>query len=85
MSEECSLKSGRGRWILAAAILASGSAFLMGTVVTVALPTIQTHFATGLNDLQWVVNSQLLVLASLLLIGGSLGDLYGRKRIFMLG
>ena len=82
---QCSLRSRQGRWILTATLLASGTAFLMGTAVVVALPVIQAEFATSISGIQWVVNAHLLSLASLLLIGGSLGDKFGRKRIFMAG
>jgi EmrB/QacA subfamily drug resistance transporter len=57
----------------------------MGTAVIVALPTIQIHFSTTITGIQWVVNAHLLSLAALLLIGGSLGDHFGRKRIFISG
>ncbi len=83
--ERCSLRSGQGRWLLAATLITSGTVFLMGTAVTIALPTIQSYFQTNVTGIQWVVNAQLLPLAALLLIGGSLGDRYGRKRIFMVG
>jgi EmrB/QacA subfamily drug resistance transporter len=81
----CTLRSRTGRWILLATLLASSTAFLMGTAVSVALPTIQSHFNTGITGIQWVVNAQLLALASFLLIGGSLGDHLGRKRVFIAG
>jgi EmrB/QacA subfamily drug resistance transporter len=81
----CSLRSASGRWILLATLLASSTAFLMGTAVSVALPTIQSHFNTSITGIQWVVNAQLLALASLLLVGGSLGDHLGRKRVFLSG
>ncbi len=68
-----------------ATLLASGTAFLMGTAVTVALPTIQLNFGASISGIQWVINSHLLSLGAFLLIGGSLGDRYGRKRIFILG
>ncbi len=80
-----SLGSARGRGILAATILASGAAFLLGSAVNVALPTIQSSFHSELSVLQWVVNAQLLTLAALLPIGGSLGDRFGRKRVFLIG
>jgi MFS family permease len=83
MIDGCSLSSTRGRWILFATILASSAAFLLGTAVLVALPTIQSYFGASITDIQWVVNAYLLTLAALLLIGGSLGDRYGRKRVFI--
>ena len=75
----------RKRLTLAACILGSGIALLDGTVVNVALPTIQHDLGGGLAAQQWVVNAYLLTLGSLILIGGSLGDLYGERRIFALG
>src|SRR5947209_20215393 len=70
---------------LVACILGSGIALLDGTVVNVALPTIQRALGGGLAAQQWVVNGYLLTLGSLILVGGSLGDLYGERRIFELG
>ncbi|MGA7704287.1 MAG: MFS transporter [Solirubrobacteraceae bacterium] len=75
----------RKRLTLVACILGSGIALLDGTVVNVALPTIQRDLGGGLAAQQWVVNAYLLTLGSLILIGGSLGDLYGERRIFALG
>jgi EmrB/QacA subfamily drug resistance transporter len=75
----------RKRLTLVACILGSGIALLDSTVVNVALPTIQRDLGGGLAAQQWVVNSYLLTLGSLILIGGSLGDLYGERRIFTLG
>jgi len=74
-----------GRWILAATILGSGMAFIDGTVVNVALPALQKALRANLADVQWVVESYALFLAALLLIGGSMGDLYGRRKIFAAG
>jgi EmrB/QacA subfamily drug resistance transporter len=74
-----------GPWILAATILGSSMAFIDGTVVNVALPALQSALHATLADVQWVVESYALFLAALLLIGGSLGDLYGRRKIFMAG
>jgi EmrB/QacA subfamily drug resistance transporter len=73
------------RLTLIACILGSGIALLDGTVVNVALPTIQRSLGGGLAAQQWVVNGYLLTLGSLILVGGSLGDLYGERRIFVLG
>jgi EmrB/QacA subfamily drug resistance transporter len=73
------------RLTLIACILGSGIALLDGTVVNVALPTIQRALGGGLAAQQWVVNGYLLTLGSLILIGGSLGDLYGERRVFALG
>src|ERR1700681_5010204 len=74
-----------GCWILAATILASSMAFIDGTAVNVALPALQSGLHATLADVQWLVESYALFLAALLLIGGSLGDLYGRRKIFAVG
>jgi MFS family permease len=74
-----------GRWILAATILGSSMAFIDGTVVNVALPALQSALHATLADVQWVVESYALFLATLLLVGGSLGDMYGRRKIFAAG
>jgi EmrB/QacA subfamily drug resistance transporter len=71
--------------VLAVAVLGSGLAFLDGTVVNVALPDIGRDLGASTSDLQWILNGYLLTLASLILLGGSLGDRYGRRRIFVLG
>src|SRR5580704_504186 len=73
------------RLTLAACIIGSGIALLDGTVVNVALPTIQRGLGGGLAGQQWISNAYLLTLSSLILIGGSLGDLFGERRIFALG
>src|SRR5689334_10947561 len=75
----------RGRWILAATILGSGMAFVDGTVVNVALPALQSAFGATLAGVQWVVVSYALTLAAALLAGGSLGDIYGRRKMFATG
>src|ERR671923_447276 len=75
----------RGRWVLAATILASSMAFIDGTVVNVALPALQTNLNASAFDLQWVVEAYALLLSAFLLVGGSLGDHYGRRRIFLIG
>ncbi len=77
--------SRRGRWALAAVILGSGAAFLESSVVTVALPAIGKDLDLELGGLQWVMNGYLLALSALIITGGSLGDLYGRRRVFNLG
>src|SRR3954465_10353470 len=73
------------RLTLAAAILGSGVVFLDGTVVNVALPAIREDLGTGLSDQQRIVEAYLLTLGALLLGGGSLGDLFGRRRVFVMG
>jgi EmrB/QacA subfamily drug resistance transporter len=73
------------RWVLAATILGSSLAFVDGTVVNVALPAIQRGLQATVYQAQWVVESYALLLAALLLVGGSLGDRYGRRRIFLAG
>src|SRR5579864_5751594 len=74
-----------GPWILAATILGSSMVFIDGTVVNVALPALQSALRATLADVQWVVEFYALFLAALLLVGGSLGDLYGRRKIFAAG
>src|SRR4051812_46225237 len=74
-----------GKWVLAATILGSSMAFIDGTVVNVALPALQEHFHADLSNVQWVVESYALLLAPFLLVGGSLGDHYGRRRVFLIG
>lgn len=75
----------RKRWVLAACILGSSLAFIDGTVVNVALPAIQRELGASVYQAQWVVESYALLLAALLLVGGALGDRFGRKRMFLLG
>jgi EmrB/QacA subfamily drug resistance transporter len=74
-----------GRWILVTTILGSSMAFIDGTVVSVALPAIQNNLRATATDLQWVMESYSLMLSALLLLGGSLGDRYGRRRVFAIG
>lgn len=74
-----------GRAVITAAVLGSGMAFLDGTVVNVALRTIGEDLDASLEELQWITNGYLLSLASLILIGGSLGDRFGRRRVFVVG
>src|SRR6201987_4278379 len=73
------------RWTLVASILGSSMAFVDGSVVNVALPAIQHDLGGGLGTQEWVVDSYLLTLGSLILVGGSLGDIYGELRIFGIG
>src|SRR5438067_6540847 len=75
----------RGPWILAATTLASSMAFIDGTVVNVALPALQTNLNATIVDVQWVIEAYSLLLAALLLVGGSLGDHFGRRRVFVVG
>jgi EmrB/QacA subfamily drug resistance transporter len=83
--EGIAFDSTAGRWVLAVAVLGSGLAFLDGTVVNVALPDIGRDLDASTSDLQWILNGYLLTLASLILLGGSLGDRLGRRRIFVFG
>ncbi|HJY22805.1 MAG TPA: MFS transporter, partial [Hanamia sp.] len=79
------LKSTTGKWIMASAILASAMAFIDGTASNVVLPSLQKDLEATGTDLFWLLNSYLLMLAALILPGGSLGDKLGRKKIFMIG
>ena len=90
--EEGAIRSGEapgttrgGVWVLVATILGSSMVFIDGTVVNVALPALQAGLNATVTDVQWVVESYALFLAALLLVGGSLGDLYGRRRTFTVG
>jgi EmrB/QacA subfamily drug resistance transporter len=78
-------QSGAGRWLIAVTIAGSGMAFLDSTVVNVALPKIGEDFDASTSALQWILNGYLLTLASLILLGGSLGDRLGRRRVFQFG
>jgi EmrB/QacA subfamily drug resistance transporter len=84
-SDGLAYESAAGRWVLAVAVLGSGMAFLDGTVVNVALPDIGRDLDASTAALQWILNGYLLTLASLILLGGSLSDRYGRRRIFVAG
>ncbi|HSY66184.1 MAG TPA: MFS transporter, partial [Terriglobales bacterium] len=75
----------RRTWILAATILGSSMAFIDSTVINVALPALQASFHATVVDVQWVVESYGLFLGALILVGGSFGDLFGRRLIFVLG
>jgi EmrB/QacA subfamily drug resistance transporter len=73
------------RWVLPATILGSSMSFIDGSVVNVALPAMQNSLDTTFGTMQWVVNGYMLTLASLILLGGSAGDRFGRRRIFIIG
>ena len=77
--------SARARWVLLATVGASGMAFLDSTVVNVALPHIGKDLDTDLAGLQWILNGYLLATAALILLGGSLGDIFGRRKVFLVG
>src|SRR5689334_19395429 len=79
------LSTPRGRWVVAATVLGSGMAALDATVVGIALPAIGRDFHASIASLQWVVNAYTLTLAGLLLLGGTLGDSYGRARLSVIG
>jgi len=79
------LASPQGKWILLTTVLGSSMALLDSTVVNVALPRIGRDLDADLGALQWTVNAYMLTLASLILLGGSLGDRYGRRRVFVVG
>src|SRR5271167_3060196 len=72
-------------WILVATIVGSSMAFIDGTLVNVALPALQSSFGASVVDVQWVVESYGLTLAALILVGGSMGDLLGRRLMFLIG
>lgn len=82
---ELRLRTPAGRWVLLTTVLGSGMAMLDGTVVNVALERIGRDFGAGFTGLQWTVNAYTLTLASLILLGGSLGDRFGRRRVFVIG
>src|ERR1700742_1202610 len=79
------LRSAAGKWVMVSAILASSMAFIDATALNVVLPSLQKSLNASGADLFWILNAYLLMLASLILIGGSLGDKLGRKKIFMIG
>ena len=85
IEQPVALGTTRGRWLIAVTVLASGMAFLDGTAVNVALPTIGRDLDAGLAALQWTLSGYTLTLAGLILLGGSLGDRYGRRKVFLLG
>ncbi len=83
--DESPCRAQAGPWILAATILGSSLAFIDSTVVNVALPALQASLHATIVDVQWVVESYGLFLGALILVGGSFGDLFGRRRMFVLG
>jgi EmrB/QacA subfamily drug resistance transporter len=85
MESAATLPASLGRWTLVASILGSSMAFIDGSVVNVALPAIQHDLGGGLATQQWVVDAYLLTLGSLILVGGSLGDIFGESRVFAIG
>lgn len=84
-SDRLPLSSPAGRWVIVATALGSGMAFLDGSVVNVALPAIRRDLGGGIAMQQWVLDGYLLTLSALLLLGGALGDRYGRRRVFVIG
>ena len=84
-ARELELRSSRGRIALLATVLASSTAMLDATIANVALPHIADDLDVGVSGLQWVINGYLLTLASLILLGGALGDRFGRRRVFVIG
>ena len=77
--------AGAGAWVLVATVLGSSMAFINASTVSVALPAMQADLGADVAGIQWIVNAYTLLLASLILLGGSLGDRYGRRRVFMIG
>src|SRR4030088_3322159 len=73
------------RWILVATIVGSSMTFVDATVVNVALPALQADLHATITDVQWVVEAYALFLGALILVGGSMGDQFGRKRVFLFG
>ncbi len=79
------VSAGSKRWILAATIIGSSMAYIDGTVVNVAMPVLQNDFGARLDQVQWVVEAYTLLIASLVLVGGTLGDRFGRRRVYAMG
>ena len=83
--DQIAYHTARGRWVIAAAVFGSGIATLDDNVVGIALPPIGRSFHRGLGTLQWVITGYSLTLTAFLLLGGSLGDRFGRKKVFSVG
>src|ERR1700736_94240 len=75
----------RSRWTLGATILGSSMTFIDATVINVALPALQTDLQATITEVQWVIEAYALFLGALILVGGSMGDQFGRKRVFLFG
>src|SRR5215467_7475380 len=84
-SPDLAYGTARGRWVLSATVLGSGIATLDATVAGITLPAIGRDFHADIASLQWVTDAYTLTLAGLLLLGGTLGDSYGRRRMFVVG
>ncbi len=76
---------GHANWTLVTCVLASSLSFVEGSVLNVALPAIRSSYGAGAAEVQWVVNAYLLPLSALLLLGGALGDHYGRRKLLIIG
>ncbi len=74
-----------GMWVLAATIIGSSIAFIDSTVVNIALPALQADLNADVFDVQWIVEIYVLFMAALMLVGGALGDRYGRRRVYAAG
>jgi EmrB/QacA subfamily drug resistance transporter len=85
LPQRVALGTAQGRWLVAVTVLASGMAFVDATAVQVALPAMGRELGASLAGLQWTISGYTLALASLILLGGSLGDRYGRRRVFLVG
>jgi EmrB/QacA subfamily drug resistance transporter len=85
LPQPVALGTAQGRWLVAVTVLASGMAFVDATAVQVALPAMGRELDASLAGLQWTISGYTLALASLILLGGSLGDRYGRRRVFLVG
>ncbi|MFP3913385.1 MAG: MFS transporter [Actinomycetota bacterium] len=84
-SDLLTLRSPEGRWVLTTTVMGTGVAMLNGTDVSVALPSLGRDLGASVAGLQWVFNGYMVTLAALILVGGSLGDRYGRRRIYLTG